>query len=129
MKITYGYTIEPHTADPLVNIIDRFMHNISLAYVPLLWAVDMFPFLRYLPEWFPGAGFKKTAREWRLEAEGVANLPYSVVRRQMAEGNHKPSYVSSLVEMYSQPEGEKGRGREKMGRKKVRVWVFDKKIE
>lgn len=83
-------------------MIERFMHRISLAYVPLSWAVDMFPFLRYLPEWVPGAGFKKTARIWRQNAEDVADLPYAAVRRQMAKGTHRPSYVSSLVDLYSQ---------------------------
>lgn len=101
LKITYGYSIEPEKADPLVAMIDQFMHRISLAYVPLSWAVDLLPFLRYLPEWMPGAGFKKTAREWRKIADDVADVPYAAVRRQMATGTHRESYVSSLVDTYS----------------------------
>lgn len=108
MKITYGYSTEPHTADPLVDIIEQFMHQISLAYVPLSWIIDIFPFIRYLPEWFPGAGSNKIARQWRQDSENVGDLPYSIVRRQMARGIHRPSYVSSLVEMYSRPQGSKG---------------------
>lgn len=83
-------------------MIEQFMHRISLAYVPLSWAVDLLPWLRYLPGWIPGAGFKTTARVWRQNAEDVADLPYAAVRRQMAKGTHRGSYVSSLVDMYSQ---------------------------
>lgn len=79
------------------------MHRLSLAYAPMSWAVDMLPFLRYLPDFIPGAGFKKTARLWRLTADDVTDIPYFAVLRQMRKGSHRPSYVSSLVDMYTQP--------------------------
>ncbi|QSS65943.1 O-methylsterigmatocystin oxidoreductase [Histoplasma capsulatum] len=67
LKTAYGYTIEPHKPDPLVDLIDKMMTEFSLAAVPMAWAVDIIPALRYLPENFPGATFKKTAPFIRIK--------------------------------------------------------------
>lgn len=95
--MTYGYTIEPQTADPLVLLIERIMHDISLAFMPLAWAVDFLPIIKYIPEGLPGASFKKTAREWKEIFRIVIETPYMFVRQQMAKGTNRPSYVSSLL--------------------------------
>jgi fumagillin biosynthesis cytochrome P450 monooxygenase len=108
LQITYGYSITRDKPDKLVRIIEDFMYNISLAYVPLKWAVDVFPWLSYLPDWFPGMGFKQTAKEWSRLTEDVVNLPYANVRRQMADGSNRPSFVSALVEDYSGRDGVEG---------------------
>lgn len=36
-----------------------------------------------VPEWFPGAGFKRIARECRETIEEMAALPYKFVKDQM----------------------------------------------
>jgi hypothetical protein len=36
-----------------------------------------------LPEWFPGAGFKRLARECRETLEEMAAMPYKFVKDQM----------------------------------------------
>lgn len=60
-----------------------------------VWAVDIFPFrasfslesselvsdspdfaVRYLPSWFPGAGFKRSAVEWKKLIEAFVNEPF-----------------------------------------------------
>ena len=43
LKIIYGYTIEPHKGDPLVNIIEEALVQFSLATVPGAWFVDIIP--------------------------------------------------------------------------------------
>ncbi|KAL2110367.1 hypothetical protein VUR80DRAFT_1251 [Thermomyces stellatus] len=98
--MAYGYTVEPHEPDALVTVSDRMMTEFSLAAAPMAWPVDMLPILRYLPENFPGVTFKKTARKWRESIESVAYVPYGFVRRQMAAGSHRESYVSRLVQQY-----------------------------
>ncbi|EGE82874.1 OrdA protein [Blastomyces dermatitidis ATCC 18188] len=99
LKMAYGYTIEPHKPDPLVNLIDKMMMEFSLAAVPMAWAVDIIPALRHLPENFPGATFKKTARRWRKSIQASAYIPYRFVQRQMAsDPTHQLSYVSKLVQ-------------------------------
>lgn len=96
--MAYDYTIEPHKPDLLVDLIDKMMTEFSLAAVPMAWAVDIIPSLQYLPENFPGATFKKTARKWRKSIQAAAYIPYRFSQSQMAASTYQPSYVSKLVQ-------------------------------
>ncbi|KAF5025066.1 hypothetical protein F66182_2835 [Fusarium sp. NRRL 66182] len=77
------------------------MINFSYAFVPLSWAVDIVPSLIHLPHWFPGASFKKTAKEWRKTTDQALNVPYNFVMNQMSSGVNRPSYVASHIEQSS----------------------------
>ncbi|KAL5341444.1 cytochrome P450 [Aspergillus crustosus] len=96
--MAYDYNIEPHKPDALVTLTDRMMTEFSLAAAPMAWAVDIIPALAHIPENFPGATFKKTARKWRKSIEDTAYIPYNFVRRQITAGKNKPSYVSKLLD-------------------------------
>ncbi|PTB62982.1 cytochrome P450 [Trichoderma citrinoviride] len=100
LKITYGYTIELEKPDPLVGLIERVMAGFSDAVVPFSWAVDIIPALAYLPDWFPGAGFKRIAREQRAIMDASADIPYNFVLKQMSNGTNQESFVSRLVTAY-----------------------------
>ncbi|GKU06996.1 o-methylsterigmatocystin oxidoreductase [Fusarium langsethiae] len=97
LRIIYGYNIEPRKVDPLVSLIENMMTNFSEAFVPLSWAVDIIPSLNNLPDWFPGTGFKKTAKEWRRITDQSLDVPYDFVMKQMSSGTNRPSYVSKLM--------------------------------
>ncbi|KAK5998055.1 Cytochrome P450 monooxygenase CLM2 [Cladobotryum mycophilum] len=101
LKITYGYSIDATEADPLIELVGGMVENFSKVFVPFHWFVDMIPALQYLPEWVPGTGFKGTARQIKTLLEASATIPYSFVRRQMASGVNRPSYISSLLQSYS----------------------------
>lgn len=96
--MAYGYSIEPHKPDKLVQLVDKMMAEFSRAAVPMAWAVDIIPALQYLPNSFPGAKFRKTARLWRESIQASAYIPYRFVQRQMAAATNRPSYVSKLVQ-------------------------------
>ncbi|OAA69925.1 O-methylsterigmatocystin oxidoreductase [Akanthomyces lecanii RCEF 1005] len=98
LKMAYGYTIEPNKPDMLVDLIDQMMTEFSLAAVPMAWAVDIIPALRYLPEGIPGVKFKETARRWKRSIHASGYIPYNFVRRQMASLTSRPCYVSKLVQ-------------------------------
>ncbi|KAJ5400901.1 hypothetical protein N7465_011390 [Penicillium sp. CMV-2018d] len=98
LKITYGYAIEQNGTDPLVGLIEHAMENLSQAFVPLSWAIDSIPAIKYLPDWFPGMSYRKTAQEWKAVNEAAAELPYEFVKRQVIHKAHLPSYVSNLLE-------------------------------
>lgn len=36
--------------------------------------------VKYVPEWFPGAGFQRKAREWRFEVDRVVDAPFAAMR-------------------------------------------------
>jgi hypothetical protein len=98
--MAYGYTIEPHKPDVLVDLIEKMMTEFTLAAVPMAWPVDIIPILRHIPENFPGVKFKKIAREWRKSIRATAYTPYRFAQRQIAAGGHHESYVSKLIQRF-----------------------------
>ena len=38
------------------------------------------PVVKYVPEWFPGAGFKKFARKAKTDLDRLADLPFYHVK-------------------------------------------------
>ncbi|KAJ5648513.1 hypothetical protein N7490_004885 [Penicillium lividum] len=97
LKITYGYDIVPHGRDPLVSLADLALDQFSLAIVPGAWLVDMIPALKYLPEWAPGAGFKKTARYYLETVTNLVNHPFKFTKYKMSQKSHESSFVSELL--------------------------------
>ncbi|PYH85820.1 cytochrome P450 [Aspergillus uvarum CBS 121591] len=98
LKIAYGYSIDPHKRDPLVDLADEAVEQFSLAVRPGTWMVDVLPFLRHIPAWFPGAGFQRTAQFFRKQSQAVADIPFAFVHQQMAQPGYAPSYASNLLE-------------------------------
>ncbi|KAJ5761024.1 hypothetical protein N7520_008180 [Penicillium odoratum] len=97
LKITYGYDIVPHGRDPLVSLADLALDQFSLAVVPGAWLVDMIPALKYIPEWAPGAGFKKTARYYLETLTNLVNHPFKFTKYKMSQESHETSFVSELL--------------------------------
>ncbi|KAI1348904.1 cytochrome protein [Xylaria sp. FL0043] len=93
LKIVYGYTVESHKPDPLVELVDTVMEQFSAATVPGAWLVDIFPALKYVPEWMPGGRWKRTAREWQRVLREVSEKPLQFARRRIASGNKDRSFV------------------------------------
>lgn len=44
--------------------------------------------VKYVPEWFPGAGFKRKAREWNKLRIKMTEDPYRVTKERMARLLH-----------------------------------------
>ncbi|KAJ7119005.1 hypothetical protein C8R44DRAFT_737850 [Mycena epipterygia] len=63
-KIAYGYTVAGND-DHFVALAEEHMRLGSVVGAPGRWVVDSLPFLRILPEWFPGAGFSGAKMEGR----------------------------------------------------------------
>ncbi|KAG5977842.1 hypothetical protein E4U55_006515 [Claviceps digitariae] len=107
LKIVYGYTIQPHKPDPLVEIIEHGMDVFSKTVLPFGWAVDVVPQLRHLPSWIPGVSFHKIARQWKKVTWNMIEIPYIFVGQQMSRGTFRPSYVSRHLEQNGWKAGEK----------------------
>ncbi|GMG38018.1 unnamed protein product [Aspergillus oryzae] len=77
LKLAYGYTVEPHKQDPLVDLAD-----VSI----------------FLPSWFPGTEFKRIGQRSKEAFDNFGGKPYNFVKHQMSQGTHHPSYLSSILE-------------------------------
>ncbi|KAF4446721.1 hypothetical protein F53441_9654 [Fusarium austroafricanum] len=97
LRILYNYETDPKKNDHIVTMSNLVMEEFSQATAPGAWMVDFFPWLRHLPEWFPGTGFKKTAKTFRQHLLQNVRDPYNYVKEQMARGNDDVSYVAGLI--------------------------------
>ncbi|KAL6711774.1 hypothetical protein ACN47E_002817 [Coniothyrium glycines] len=98
LKITYGYTAEKEGKDYLIDKAVQTMHEFSAAATPGKWLVDVMPFLQYLPDWLPGAGFKSIARQMKEQLRTTTEQPYEFVKQQLAAGTAKTSFLSQAIQ-------------------------------
>ncbi|KAG2121265.1 cytochrome P450 [Suillus clintonianus] len=97
LRISHGYEVKEND-DPFINLADRAMDQASRSSAPGAFLVDTMPFLARVPEWFPGAGFKRLAREWYETREQMGTAPYQFVKDQIAAGIAPVSFTSNLLE-------------------------------
>jgi hypothetical protein len=55
------------------------------------YLVDIFPILRYVPSWVPGATFQKEAKIYRQLQEEVRQLPYEETMKNIVRLIYKIS--------------------------------------
>ncbi|KAF5327252.1 hypothetical protein D9619_004581 [Psilocybe cf. subviscida] len=103
LSITYGIKISGFD-DPYVVNAEESVKGITAASLPGSFLVDLIPALKYVPSWFPGAGFKNKAAYWADVNRKVAELPFNHVAQQMKEGTAGPSVAASLI--MALPEGD-----------------------
>ena len=81
--------------------------------------------VRYLPEWFPGATFKKLGRIWKKEVEKFRHYPFTIEKQYLVnmsylevvsqfnviisqgKGNPLPSALSLMLKELKESQNEK----------------------
>ncbi|PPQ72980.1 hypothetical protein CVT25_004560 [Psilocybe cyanescens] len=97
LRISHGYEVK-EKEDPFVTLADEATDQFSLSTAPGVFLVNLVPALRHVPQWFPGAGFKKIAAEWAQTLVHMAEKPHQFVKEQIAYGTAKESFTSQLLE-------------------------------
>ncbi|KAJ6626137.1 cytochrome P450 [Mycena sp. CBHHK59/15] len=97
LSTTYGIDVLPEN-DPYVDISEKALHAMACAGDSGAYLVDSFPILRYVPDWFPGAGFKRQAKEWYNVVSAMPILPYQFVKDSLTNGTAKSSTASRALE-------------------------------
>ncbi|KAG0699878.1 cytochrome P450 [Suillus ampliporus] len=97
LRISHGYEVKEND-DPFVDLADRAINIFSQSIAPGAFMVDIVPSLAVVPEWFPGTGFKRIAREWHEVIEEWIAAPYQYVKDQMAAGIAHKSFASNMLE-------------------------------
>ena len=82
MKIGYGISVQ-ESDDPYISIAEEALNGAAQAGIPGAFWVDFLPLLKYVPSWFPGAGFQKKAARWRRAINAMAENPFSHVQEQL----------------------------------------------
>ncbi|EGN97749.1 hypothetical protein SERLA73DRAFT_111085 [Serpula lacrymans var. lacrymans S7.3] len=97
MSITYGYETERH-GDPLVSLVETVNDKALKAFTPEASAIlTSWPFLLYLPSWFPGLSFKRLARGYPDMLNEMVEKPFQYTKSQMASNPAISSMVSDIL--------------------------------
>ncbi|ETW75662.1 cytochrome P450 monooxygenase 5 [Heterobasidion irregulare TC 32-1] len=96
MKLAFGYSVAEHD-DFFVQAAEESSKISGFALAPGRWLVESYPLLRFVPLWFPGAGFKRQADVWRRRLDVLTDVPHQWVKTQMASGNFIESFTSRLL--------------------------------
>ncbi|KAJ3553129.1 hypothetical protein NM688_g3785 [Phlebia brevispora] len=94
--VTYGIKPLPKD-DPHLKAADNALRGLVAATHAGAHLVDFIPALKYIPSWFPGAGFKRQAAEWCKATMNMRDEPFAAVKKSMSTGSTPVSIVSSLL--------------------------------
>ncbi|KAF9524343.1 cytochrome P450 [Crepidotus variabilis] len=97
MSVAYGIEVKPKD-DVYIQTAERGVYPLTVAAVPGSFLVDLLPILKYVPAWFPGAGFQTKARQWKRLATDMIELPYAEAKKNIAEGTCPPCFTSMCFE-------------------------------
>ena len=82
MSVSYGLPVL-ESNDPYIALAEEALQGVAEAGIPGTFLVDLLPVLKYVPSWFPGAGFKRKAAHYAaVNAEAVCQ-PFKTVQRKM----------------------------------------------
>ncbi|KAJ7495372.1 cytochrome P450 [Mycena latifolia] len=93
MEVTYGIHVQP-SDDPFIALAHEVVHATATASVPGEFLVNTFPWLKHIPSWFPGAGFKRQAKEWRKVLHSTLDAPFAETKRLMESGTAPRSFTA-----------------------------------
>ncbi|KAI0705985.1 cytochrome P450 [Cerioporus squamosus] len=96
LMISYGYQPQEKN-DPLIRMAEEATEQAAEVAQPGAFLVDVFPFLRYVPSWFPGAGWKRKGDAYRENMNQMSGVPHQFVKDQMAAGTAIPSFTSAML--------------------------------
>ncbi|KAJ3522356.1 hypothetical protein NM688_g8885 [Phlebia brevispora] len=85
IKMAYGYEVQ-EGKDAIVDLVELAVDQFSALSRPGAFLVDIMPFLRYVPPWFPGAGFKTAAESFKKTLNDMVDVPFNFVKARMASG-------------------------------------------
>ncbi|PBK93436.1 cytochrome P450 [Armillaria gallica] len=105
LRIIYGYEIQEEE-DLFVELAEKAMYQFSLSVTSGRFLVNLIPSLRYIPDWFPGAEFKRIAKSWASTRSDMVEKPYEYVKQQMSTGEARISFTSKQLDACTSAEEE-----------------------
>ncbi|PPQ67743.1 hypothetical protein CVT26_007030 [Gymnopilus dilepis] len=96
LSSTYGLEVTSKD-DKYIAIAKEGIDPVALALIPGTFLVDVIPALKYVPEWMPGASFKRKAKRWRQSALNVRDIPFEDAKREIVQGCSRPSFCAASL--------------------------------
>ncbi|RXW19070.1 hypothetical protein EST38_g6790 [Candolleomyces aberdarensis] len=109
MRTAYGFN-DTSKNESLIHLAETLVLELSEAAVPGRFLVNYFPVLKYVPSWFPGAGFKKHFKELAQMNCDVLYPPFEEAKRDVENGRKSshPCMAHSFVDRIAE-EGDSTR--------------------
>ena len=82
LSMTYSISVRPYN-DPYIAIAEEAVAAIAELLIAGAFLVDIIPILKYVPDWFPGAKFKRKAAMMRTHAERMRNATFEATTKLM----------------------------------------------
>lgn len=82
MDIAYGIDVRSNE-NPYMKAARQGAISFGMALAPGASLVDTFPILKYVPSWFPGAGFQRRAKEWKTLADFIFDGPFEALTKSV----------------------------------------------
>ncbi|KAJ7609994.1 cytochrome P450 [Mycena polygramma] len=95
MSVAYGIDVLP-VNDPYISLAEQAVESGAEASIPGKF-LDSIPALKYVPDWFPGASFKRKAKEWRKIVRALNDVSLTEVKRQMTAGIAPHSFAAESL--------------------------------
>ncbi|CCA73622.1 hypothetical protein PIIN_07575 [Serendipita indica DSM 11827] len=93
IKLAYGERVCQEHGDDLAKM--NAQNSDMVVYVlTQLWFVNLFPILKHLPTWTPGALFHRVAKKGRALSEQIRFWAFGLVQENMKKGTADSSFIS-----------------------------------
>ncbi|KAF9526512.1 cytochrome P450 [Crepidotus variabilis] len=101
IPLLIGFGYKPDSVDdPIIEIADQ---TAAVGFKLLLFGgtlINVFPFLRYVPSWVPGAVGKKLAEKCRSMTREMQRIPVERAKSDLAKGQAKSAIMTDFYEKY-----------------------------
>ncbi|PFH47243.1 hypothetical protein AMATHDRAFT_87834 [Amanita thiersii Skay4041] len=97
LDVIYGIRIADNN-DPYITIAEEAVAGAAEAANPGAFLVDLIPALKYIPDWFPGASFKRFAARYKKLTRIILHKPFNYVKACLADGIPNTSVAANLLE-------------------------------
>ena len=82
LAAAYGFEVESKF-NKYISLAAAAVDPLAEAMLPGTFLVDMLPMLKHIPDWFPGASFKRKAKQWRLKTLELRDRPFEDMKRKL----------------------------------------------
>ncbi|KXN85014.1 O-methylsterigmatocystin oxidoreductase [Leucoagaricus sp. SymC.cos] len=96
-SLTYGLRIQRRN-DPLIQFSEQGLRDGAYMTAPGKYLVNIFPELKHVPEWMPGAGFKRVAKEVRARLDENMEYPWKLSLDAINSGVIQDCFVTETLE-------------------------------
>ncbi|TFK25338.1 cytochrome P450 [Coprinopsis marcescibilis] len=98
MSVSYGIKIQKNDDFYVKTAEQGVSPALHIVGNPGAFLVDTIPILKYVPSWFPGAGFKTKAKEWKRLSKVMLEVPFKAAKAAIADGSASISLVSANLD-------------------------------